>query len=768
MRVLLLFRGSPASGKSTYIQEHNLKQYSLSADEIRLQLQAPVLNNEGNEIIHVEKEREVWGLLFQMLEKRMSRGDFTVIDATNSKTSEMARYKELADKYRYRIYIIDMTDVPIEECKKRNALRDEFKRVPESAIDKMYARFETQSIPRAIKRLKPDELDQILYKPIDLSEYKKIHFLSDIHGCNTVLQEYFKDGLKDDEYYIFLGDYIDRGIENVEVLKFLLSIYQKPNVILLEGNHEYSLRSFVSNIEDFTRYFATHTLPALNKAVGEGELKKSDLRQFCRRLAQICYFTYHDKTVLCCHGGVSGLKQNPIFISTEQFIRGVGKYKDYSAIAESFIKNTPNNIYQISGHRNIEELPVQVNERCFNLEGAVEKGGYLRIVTLDENGFETYELKNNVFSINDCAADENYGESTKISLDEVSVEQAVSLLRNNINIRERQQGNISSFNFSKNAFEKGIWDEQTVKARGLFINTNKNKIQARGYEKFFNNNQVEETKIMNLKHKFKFPVTAYVKENGFLGMISYNKDEDRLMFSTKAIIDSYANKDDTINVFINLFNERINNVQKQIIYKYLKENDKTILIECVDNENDPHIISYDDKYLFLLDIVDNTLEFNHVSYEDLCIAAENFGFTVKEKAYVFNSWEEFYPWYLEINDEDYLYKGRHIEGYVVEDSEKFMVKFKLHYYKYWKNLRNLTVPIIRLGSAKIKKDGIVRDKEGSLLDAQANYFYGFLKRVRTEYLEPDTSGRKSKYKIKDDFNFLKLRDRFFEEMKNDK
>lgn len=454
MRVLLLFRGSPASGKSTYIQEHNLKQYSLNADEIRLQLQAPVLNNEGNEIIHVEKEREVWGLLFQMLEKRMSRGDFTVIDATNSKTSEMARYKELADKYRYRIYIIDMTDVPIEECKKRNALRDEFKRVPESAIDKMYARFETQSIPRAIKRLKPDELDQILYKPIDLSEYKKIHFLSDIHGCNTVLQEYFKDGLKDDEYYMFLGDYIDRGIENVEVLKFLLSIYQKPNVILLEGNHEYSLRSFASNIEDFTRYFATHTLPALNKAVGEGELKKSDLRQFCRRLAQICYFTYHDKIILCCHGGVSGLKQNPIFISTEQFIRGVGKYKDYSTIAESFIRNTPNNVYQISGHRNIEELPVQVNERCFNLEGGVEKGGCLRIVTLDVNGFETFELKNNVFSINDCAADENYGESTKISLDEVSVEQAVSLLRNNINIRERQQGNISSFNFTRNAFEK--------------------------------------------------------------------------------------------------------------------------------------------------------------------------------------------------------------------------------------------------------------------------------------------------------------------------
>lgn len=65
MRVLLLFRGSPASGKSTYIQEHNLKQYSLSADEIRLQLQAPVLNNEGNEIIHVEKKEKYGAYYFK-------------------------------------------------------------------------------------------------------------------------------------------------------------------------------------------------------------------------------------------------------------------------------------------------------------------------------------------------------------------------------------------------------------------------------------------------------------------------------------------------------------------------------------------------------------------------------------------------------------------------------------------------------------------------------------------------------------------------------
>ena len=43
-------------------------------------------------------------------------------DATNSKTAEMNNYKKIAETYRYRIICVDMTDVPIEECKKRNII----------------------------------------------------------------------------------------------------------------------------------------------------------------------------------------------------------------------------------------------------------------------------------------------------------------------------------------------------------------------------------------------------------------------------------------------------------------------------------------------------------------------------------------------------------------------------------------------------------------------------------------------------------------------
>lgn len=139
MRTLLLFRGAPGCGKSTYIKEHNLEQYVLSADTLRLMCQSAQETPAGQMEISPQNDDVVWEMLFKLLEVRMSHGEFTVIDATNSKTVEMNRYKNLAKQYRYRMYVIDMTDLPIEECKRRNAQREWLKRVPEAAIDKAAA-----------------------------------------------------------------------------------------------------------------------------------------------------------------------------------------------------------------------------------------------------------------------------------------------------------------------------------------------------------------------------------------------------------------------------------------------------------------------------------------------------------------------------------------------------------------------------------------------------------------------------------------------------
>ena len=55
MRTIYILRGAPGSGKSTWIKENNLEQYTLSADNIRLMYQSPVLNTSGNFVITQQK-----------------------------------------------------------------------------------------------------------------------------------------------------------------------------------------------------------------------------------------------------------------------------------------------------------------------------------------------------------------------------------------------------------------------------------------------------------------------------------------------------------------------------------------------------------------------------------------------------------------------------------------------------------------------------------------------------------------------------------------
>lgn len=701
MRTLILLRGAPGCGKTTWIKENGLKPYALSADDLRLLCQSPVLQVDGTTGISQSNDKYVWKTLFQLLEIRMRNGEFTVIDATNSKTSEMKRYKDLCDTYRYRIFCVDFTDIPIDVTKKRNANREITKRVPEEVIDKMYSRFATQKIPSGIKVIRPDELDSVFMKPIDLSGYTRIHHIGDIHGCYTALKKYFDEngGIKDDEFYIFTGDYIDRGIENVQVVQFLLSIKDSPNVLLLEGNHERWLKIYGNGGIGRSQEFEHITRPQIERA----KISKKDIRQLYRKLAQCAYYKYGDKVFLVTHGGLSTLPENLSFVATEQMIKGVGNYNDFEDIAETFKNTTPSNVYQIHGHRNTKHLPIRVNDRVLNLEGKVEFGGELRCVQVDKNGIHTYMVQNTVFKVeneNQVPHDNN-------------VAQAITELRSNPYIQEKTYGNISSFNFTRKAFYDRAWDEQTVKARGLYIDTYKNKVVARSYEKFFSINERPETKLDRLQFELKFPVTAYVKENGFLGIVSYDEYNDDLLIATKSTLDSqYA------QWLKEMLYQKISPENIQNIKGFVKENNVSFVFECVDMEHDPHVIDYPESKLVLLDIIKNDLEFSKYKYDTMITIAQMFGLEHKEKAYEISNWQDFYDWYCNVLEPDYEYHGREIEGFVIEDSKGFMTKLKLSYYNFWKFMRNVAQETIRYGYIK---------KTSALTTPLANEFYAWVK-----------------------------------------
>ena len=479
MRTLLLLRGAPGCGKSTFIKENGLEPYSLSADSIRLQIQSPIQLVDGSEGISQNNEKEVWNILYRMLEVRMQRGEFVVIDATNSKSSEMNKYKDMCDTYRYRMFCIDMTDLPIEECKRRNASRDPIKIVPDEVIDKMYSRFRTQKIPSGFKVLKKDQLDQVYMRKFDMSEYEKVVVVGDIHGCNTALMKYFGNGFNDNYFYIFVGDIIDRGIENAETVKFFIEAVKRKNVLLLEGNHGRWLKLYSHDIVGKSKEFEFVT----RKQLDESDIDKKDIRQLCRKLGQAAWFTYGDKEILVTHGGLATMPENLSFMATDQMIHGVGDYNDSGVIAETWLKTTADNMYQIHGHRNVKNVPMKVNDRVYNLEGKVEFGGFLRILEIDKDGFHEIEIKNDVFK-SPVEVEQSQ------SLNNSSIADIVLKMRQNKFIQEKSYGNISSFNFTREAFYDKVWDDQTVKARGLYIDTDRMKVICRGFPKFFSVSEI--------------------------------------------------------------------------------------------------------------------------------------------------------------------------------------------------------------------------------------------------------------------------------------
>lgn len=158
MKKLLIFRGAPGCGKSTFIKENNLDKYTLSTDDIRLTLSPPITNEDGTIGINQAFNHLVFNILYESLKTKMERGEFVVVDSTNSKPSDTKQFIKLSKIYGYTIDCIDMTSLPKEECKRRNKLRENFRIVPEEVIDKMYHRFENK-LPEEINMITPEEFD---------------------------------------------------------------------------------------------------------------------------------------------------------------------------------------------------------------------------------------------------------------------------------------------------------------------------------------------------------------------------------------------------------------------------------------------------------------------------------------------------------------------------------------------------------------------------------------------------------------------------------
>jgi len=743
MRTLLVLRGAPGCGKSTWVRENGLAPYTLCPDDIRVLCSSRELKADGSFAIarNHQTEQETWKVIFELLEYRMSRGELTVLDATGSKTKDIQQYKDLADMYRYRTYVVDFTGVPLEQCLEQNKMRPEEKWVPEDGIRNIYARFATQPVPGRVEVIKPDELDKIMEKPLDLSSYRKIVFIGDIHGCYDTLMQYpdFKNGLQDDVEYIFLGDYVDRGNQNAETMKWLYSIMDKPNVCFLEGNHERHLRDYGNDAPAKSKEFEDKTKGQL--ILGGFDQKMA--RMFYRKVRQMSHFMYHGVEILACHGGIPGIFTNPVFIPTHAFINGVGEYNDYQEIADTWMLKSKENQYLIHGHRNTQNDPCQIADRVYNLEGEVEFGGKLRIVELTTNEVCDGKPEFTVVELDNCQPITEDVDTTTFKVD--TVHDAIIYLRDNKFVTEKKLGqDISSFNFTREAFYSANWNRQTILARGLFLDTKNEKVMARSYEKFFRIGEVRETELVALKSRLQFPVSAYVKENGFLAVVSYDYNNDDLFIASKS-----TNKGDYVEYIKAALEPYRDNILHFLREYYSSPSiPLSLVFECCDPEHDPHIIKYNEPKLVLLDAIHNNLTFKAVDYETLKIYAQVIGCPVKKLAYTLKTWEEFRDLYMQAQDEDYKLNGEYIEGFVFVDASGFMTKLKTGYYTFWKFMRGVADATLRAG---------YYGRTGALTTVGANKFYGWCRKIFNTDRDKETKS----YPYKTDI--ISLREKYISE-----
>jgi serine/threonine protein phosphatase 1 len=122
-------------------------------------------------------------------------------------------------------------------------------------------------------------------RPPSLPDGLRIYALSDIHGCADLLERAFASIDADIQrkkagrlLHVFLGDYIDRGLDSRRTLDLLIERARHNDIVFLKGNHEDVLLDFLrdpTRLHDWRQFGGLQTLisygirPSLNPGIGE-------------------------------------------------------------------------------------------------------------------------------------------------------------------------------------------------------------------------------------------------------------------------------------------------------------------------------------------------------------------------------------------------------------------------------------------------------------------------------------------------------------------
>ena len=281
---LVVLIGPSGSGKSTFAQTHFKLTEVISSDFCR----GLVSDDENDQ----SATHDAFDLLHYIVGKRLARGHLTVVDATNVKPEDRKPLIELARTYHV-LPVAIVLNVPERTCHERNQQR------PDRQFGTHVVRNHIRALRRSLKYLKREGFNRtfILNSEEEIADLTiereplwvnrreltgPFDIIGDVHGCADELEvllaklgyEYSKitqspnysityDRLyhhPDGRLAIFLGDLVDRGPRNLDVLQLVRHMVTAGQALCVPGNHDVKLMRKLNGRNVKVRYGLEQTL----------------------------------------------------------------------------------------------------------------------------------------------------------------------------------------------------------------------------------------------------------------------------------------------------------------------------------------------------------------------------------------------------------------------------------------------------------------------------------------------------------------------------
>ncbi|GAA0801971.1 phosphatase domain-containing protein [Spirilliplanes yamanashiensis] len=149
MTRLLITRGLPASGKTTFARKLQPGVVRVNRDDLRRML-------HGGRLFTQWAEGQVTAAQRASVEALLRAKTDVIVDDTNLRGRTVRDWAELAARFHASFEVHDFTDVPLDECLRRDAVRPEDDRVGEDAIRRMHQRYLAgKNLPLPVPYIEP-------------------------------------------------------------------------------------------------------------------------------------------------------------------------------------------------------------------------------------------------------------------------------------------------------------------------------------------------------------------------------------------------------------------------------------------------------------------------------------------------------------------------------------------------------------------------------------------------------------------------------------